>query len=394
MFRNAAATGVLDPHTGAVPTKIAEWARQHVKSALSGSGIQLDGAEPWDPQILEPKALVRVLVRGTLGGGEAYADGEWECDSLDELVFRLLKSDIDENWDSRPGLSLHAVLAKLLNRQARSLARQNVHAYYDVGNDLYEAMLGRSMAYSCGYWRSAATLDEAQDAKHDLICRKLQLRPGIRILDVGCGWGAFAKFAAQHYGAIVTGVTLSAAQAEFALQFCAGLPVEIRRQDYREMSEQYDRIVSMGMFEFVGPANYKTYFRCMRNALTDDGLFFLQTIGGLQSASSMDRWIARSIFPNAVLPSASQIADAFEGVFVAEDWHNLGAHYDKTLMAWHANFEAAWPRFVDRYGQRFRRIWRYYLLSSAGSFRASRNQLWQVVFSKRGASPDYQRPLL
>ena len=394
MLRNEAAAGVLGHHTGVAPTRIAKWARQRIESTLLGSGIELDGTEPWDPQILQPKALVRVLVRGTLGGGEGYAHGEWECRSLDELVFRLLKSDIDEKWDARPVLSLRKLLAKLLNRQSRSLARENVHTHYDIGNDLYEAMLGRSMAYSCGYWRSAATLDEAQDAKHDLICRKLQLRPGIRILDIGCGWGAFARFAAQHYGATVTGVTLSSAQAEFALQFCAGLPVEIRQQDYRDLRGQYDRIVSVGMFEHVGPANYKTYFQCVRKALADDGLFLLQTIGGLHSVSSMDRWIARYIFPNAVLPSASQIANAVEGLFTAEDWHSLGADYDKTLMAWHANFEAAWPRLAERYGQRFHRVWRYYLLSSAGSFRARRNQLWQVVFSKRGVWRGYQRPLI
>jgi cyclopropane-fatty-acyl-phospholipid synthase len=252
-------------------------------------------------------------------------------------------------------------------------------------------MLGPTMAYSCGYWRKANTLEEAQNAKHELACRKLGLRDGLRVLDIGCGWGGFAKYAATHYGVEVTGVTLSMAQAEYAEQRCAGLPVRIELRDYRDVRESFDRIVSIGMFEHVGPGNYREYFESVRRNLAADGLFLLHTIGTLRSKRTMNHWMARYIFPNAVVPSGSQILRAAEGIFVLEDWHNFGADYDKTLMAWHANFEAAWPALCDRYGERFRRMWRYYLLTCAGSFRARQSQLWQVVFSKHGVPGGYAR---
>ena len=156
-------------------------------------------------------------------------------------------------------------------------------------------------------------------------------------------------------------------------------------QDYRDVLGRFDRVVSIGMFEHVGPRNYRTFFELARRVLVvDDGPLLLNTIGGLSSQQSIDPWIGRYIFPNAVLPSTIQIARAAEALFVLEDLHNFGADYDCTLMAWHANFESAWPLLRDRFGERFRRMWRYYLLTCAGIFRARRNQLWQLVFSKKG----------
>jgi cyclopropane-fatty-acyl-phospholipid synthase len=369
------------------------WLYWRVGESLAAAGVELDGPNAWDPQIHRPRALTRLLTEGTRGAGDGYVDGDWDCDAVDELTARLLAAHVDRRWPSTAlfeaagGLAAH-----ITNLQSRARARHDIVAHYDAGNDLYAAMLGRTLAYSCGYWRDAATLDDAQDAKHELICRKLGLQPGMRVLDVGCGWGGFAEFAARHFGVEVTGITISPAQAAYARRRCAALPVVIRELDYRDLSGRFDRVVSIGMFEHVGPRNYDAYFTTVLRLLAPDGLFLLHSIGGLTSESTSDPWIDRHVFPHSVLPSAAQIAHALEGRFVLEDWHNFGADYDRTLMAWHANVEAAWPALGPRYDGRFRRMWRYYLRTCAGAFRARRIQLWQLVLSPAGVAGGYRRP--
>jgi cyclopropane-fatty-acyl-phospholipid synthase len=274
--------------------------------------------------------------------------------------------------------------------QNRRRAFQVGEEHYDIGNDLYEHMLDKRMVYSCGYWKNATHLDEAQEAKLDLVCRKLGLKSGDRVLDIGCGWGSFAQFAACRYGAHVTGVTVSKEQVQFAREQVKGLPVEIRLEDYRDTRGQFDHIVSLGMFEHVGPKNYGAYMGRVHALLRDGGLFLLHTIGAHHSVWHTDPWIHTYIFPNGVLPSVAQVGSAIDRLFVLEDWHNFGADYDKTLMAWYANFERGWEDLAAHYGPRFFRMWRYYLLSCAGSFRARHNQLWQIVLSKRGTSGGYQ----
>jgi cyclopropane-fatty-acyl-phospholipid synthase len=189
----------------------------------------------------------------------------------------------------------------------------------------------------------------------------------------------------------VVGITLSPTQAKYAEIHCADLPVEIRLLDYRDIRGDFDRIVSLGMFEHVGPSNYREYFESVHGNLAKDGLFLLHTIGSLRSGRTLNDWMASYIFPNGVVPSTSQIAGASERLMVLEDWHNFGADYDKTLMAWYANFVSVWPALRETYGNRFQRMWRYYLLTCAGSFRARRSQLWQLVFSKRGVPGGYRR---
>jgi cyclopropane-fatty-acyl-phospholipid synthase len=365
--------------------------RKRFQKMLDPAGITLDGPNPWDPQVRNERLIMRMLLHGTLGAGEAYVDGDWECDRLDELSTRLLAAGLDEKWDTFNAFSALGLLVFLTNRQSRALARRNVEAHYDIGNDLYTAMLGPTMAYSCGYWRNARTLEEAQNAKHELACRKLRLQKGMRVLDIGCGWGAFAHYAVTHYDVEVSGVTVSMAQAQYAARWCADLPVQIELKDYRDVHESFDRIVSIGMFEHVGPRNYRNYFASVRHNLAKDGLFLLHTIGALHPARTMKHWMARYIFPNGVVPSGSQILDSSEWLLVLEDWHNFGAYYDQTLMAWYSNFESTWPSLRERYGERFRRMWRYYLLTCAGSFRARRSQLWQLVFSKNGIPGGYER---
>jgi cyclopropane-fatty-acyl-phospholipid synthase len=251
-------------------------------------------------------------------------------------------------------------------------------------------MLDKQMAYSCGYWRDAGNLDEAQENKLDLICRKLGLQPGTKVLDIGCGWGSLAKYAAEKYKAEVVGITVSQEQVDLARKICGGLPVEIKLMDYRDIRGQFDRIVSVGMIEHVGYKNYRTFMEVTHRCLQGDGLFLLHTIGSNKSRTSVDPWINKYIFPNGMLPSIKQLGSAIEGLFVMEDWHNFSADYDKTLMAWDGRFEDSWEKLKSKYDEGFHRMWRYYLLSCAGSFRARKNQLWQIVLSKRGISGGYQ----
>jgi cyclopropane-fatty-acyl-phospholipid synthase len=365
--------------------------RARVERLLGDAGVTLDGDRPWDPRIHDERLFRRVLAQGSLGLGEAYMDGWWDCPRIDELFHRLLRAGMDRRFlHSLPEL-VEVAKAWLWNLQRASRAREIGRRHYDLGDDLFHAMLGRREIYSCGYWRDAATLDEAQEAKLDLVFRKLGLKPGMRVLDIGCGWGGAARFAARRHQVEVVGITVSEDQVAIGREACRGLPVEIRLQDYRALKGRFDRIFSLGMFEHVGCRNYRRFMQIVRERLEPDGLFLLHTIGGLRSVRSVDPWLGRYIFPNSMLPSMSQICAAIEGLFVMEDWHNFGADYDRTLLHWHQNFEDAWPKLAPCYDERFHRMWRYYLLSCAGTFRARRNQLWQIVLSPHGVSGGYTR---
>ena len=365
--------------------------RQRFEKLLADADIQLDGDRPWDPQIHDERVFQRALANGTLGIGEAYMDGWWDCAAIDTLVEKATRYRATAKLAS-PRDAIDYARAKLTNQQSGRKAWRVGEHHYDLGNDLYEAMLDKRMIYSCGYWAAATDLDQAQLDKLDLIAAKLGLEPGMRVLDIGCGWGGAARHFAETYGCTVVGVTISVEQAELARRACAGLPVEIRVADYRDLNEPFDRIYSIGMFEHVGHKNYRTYMKVVRRCLNaPDALRLLHTIGRLDSHSRIDPWIAKYIFPNSMLPSAALISKAHERVLVLEDWHSFGPDYDRTLMAWHANINAAWDSLPPRYDERFRRMWNFYLLASAGAFRARSNQLWQVVLSRDGL-PDTYRP--
>jgi cyclopropane-fatty-acyl-phospholipid synthase len=316
-------------------------------------------------------------------------DGWWDCDQIDELARRLVGADLNHIIRS-PKELIDCLQARCMNRQCRSRAWLVGRHHYDIGDDLYRSMLDDKMLYSCAYWRDADDLDAAQEAKLELIAGKLRLQPGMKVLDIGCGWGGSAWYLARNHGVTVTGVTISKNQAAAASELCRGLPVDIRLEDYRNLTGRFDRIFSVGMFEHVGYKNHKPFMRIVRDLLGEDGIFLLHTIGSNRKSVRTDPWIERYIFPGSTIPSPSQIATACEGLFILEDWHNFGVDYDKTLMQWHRNFEAAWPRLADRYNERFYRMWRYYLLSCAGSFRARKNQLWQLVLSPSGLKNGYQ----
>ncbi len=366
--------------------------RNRVESLLAEAGVEVGGRRPQDIQVHDPHWYARVLAQGSLGLGESYMDGSWDANALDVFLLHLMRARLDERVHGWGEIG-DALRARLFNLQAGSGSYEVGRRHYDLGNDLYQAMLGRRLVYSCGYWAQARDLDAAQEAKLDLICRKLGLRAGQHVLDIGCGWGEALKFAAERYGVSGVGITISAEQAVFARQLCAGLPIEIRLQDYRELDERFDAVFSVGMFEHVGDKNYPAYFEMARRCLRPEGLFLLHTIGANVSRHRTDPWIARYIFPNSMLPSARQIAEASEGLFVMEDWHNFGADYDLTLQAWRANVEAAWEGLdAQRYDERFRRMWRFYLAASMASFRCRHAQLWQLVLSPEGVPGGYRAP--
>jgi cyclopropane-fatty-acyl-phospholipid synthase len=362
---------------------------------LKPTGARFDGDRPWDIQIRNPDTYRRILVAGSLGFGEAYMDGLWDSEQLDELFTRLLRADLDRRIQGL--LRLRLLFASLgnylrhclLNLQSCSRAFQVGEHHYDIGNDVFQAMLDSRLCYSCGYWPEAEDLETAQFNKLDLVCRKLQLSPGERLLDIGCGWGSLARFAAEHYGVEVTGITISREQMKLAQERCRGLPVEIRLLDYRELEGRFDKVVSIGMFEHVGEKNYRTYFRTVNRVMAPDGLFLLHTIGNYRTQTVTDPWIHKYIFPNGQIPSAQRIAQAIEPNLIFRDWHNFGPDYDRTLMAWWDRFERAWPNLRAGYDERFYRMWKYYLHCCAGYFRSGHGQLWQIVLSRRGTNRDY-----
>jgi len=291
---------------------------QIVQDFLNRADVRINGKRPSDIQVNNQGLYLRVLLGGSIALGEAYMDGWWECKALDQLVDRLLRARFDIKIRAISYLAWNNIKARIINQQRRSKAYVIGERHYDIGNDLYKNMLDKGMNYSCGYWKNAKTLDKAQEAKLDLICKKLKLKPGMTVLDIGCGWGSLAKFAAEKYHVKVVGITVSKEQVRFARELCKGLDVDIRLQDYRDLREKFDCVVSVGMFEHVGYKNYRKFIKVIEHCLEDSGLFLLHTIGGNKSVICLDPWINKYIFPNGMLPSAKQITKAYEGIFKLE----------------------------------------------------------------------------
>ena len=364
--------------------------RSTVEKILLAANVKINGDRPWDIQVRNNNFYWHFLAGGSLALGETYMAGWWDAASPDEFVCRILKADIKKHAPLTAGVLWDFGVNLLTNRQSIGKSFNIGKKHYDIGNDLYAVMLDKRLTYTCGYWSNASNLDEAQEAKLELVCKKLGIRPGQTILDIGCGWGSFAKYAAEKYKARVVGITISKEQANMGIKLCRGLPVEIKLLDYRKIEGRFDHVVSLGMFEHVGPKNYRNYMKIVHRSLKDDGLFLLHTIGASKQNFLTDPWIEKYIFPDGFIPSAKRIIKAINGLFIMEDWHNFGADYDKTLMAWYKNFDANWNKLKAKYGDQFYRMWKYYLLCCAGAFRARHNQLWQIVFSKRGVPGGYQ----
>jgi cyclopropane-fatty-acyl-phospholipid synthase len=360
-----------------------------VRDILAIAEVGCDGEQPWDLDVTSKDFYRRLLGQGAMALGETYMDGLWECEKLDVFIDKVLRAGL-EHKISMWRLLGPVIWSKLVNLQSPARAFNIGKHHYDIGNQLFKLMLDESMTYTCGYWKDADNLADAQRAKLDLVCRKMGLQAGMKVLDIGCGWGSFARFAAQNYGVKVVGVTVSQEQIDLGRELCAGLDVELRYQDYRDVDDRFDRVVSIGMFEAVGPKNYRTYMQTVERCLEDEGLFLLHTIGTNTPDLQADPWTVKYIFPGGYLPLQKQIDAASQGIFIMEDWHNFGADYDPTLMAWMTNVDANREQIRQLgYDERFYRMWRYWLLASAGSARARRNQLWQMVYSKQGLANGY-----
>ncbi|MDB5506890.1 MAG: cyclopropane fatty acyl phospholipid synthase [Devosia sp.] len=361
------------------------------EKVLADADIVIGGSRPFDLTVHDERLYDRVLAFGHLGFGEAYMDGWWDCPAPDQFIARMLRSGVVDRLPIDLGTLVSLARSRLINPQ-RLRVNEVAHKHYDIGNDLYAHMLDRRMIYSCGYWKDATTLDAAQEAKLDLICRKAGLEPGMKVLDIGSGWGGFLKFAAERYGIEGLGITISKEQVALATAQAGDLPVRYELIDYKALTGKFDRIISIGMFEHVGYKNYRAYFQKVRELLVDDGLFVLHTIGSNVTRTAGDPWSEKYIFPNGMLPSVTQIGKAHEKLFTLEDWHNFGAYYDPTLMAWLANFKRSWPELQgEKYDSRFYRMWTYYLQLFAGLFRSRDLQLWQMVFSPKGVTGGYRR---
>lgn len=362
-------------------------AKRLVQNLAGEIGITIDGSRPWDVQVRDDRFYARVVAGGSLGLGESYMDGWWHCDDLIELHSRIAQSDVEDKTNRSLRARLKSWQAQMLNLQSRRRAPIVAKRHYDVTIEHYRNMTDKWITLSCGYWKEAETLTEAQEAKLDLICRKLRLSAGDRVLDIGCGFGSFARFAAERYGCSVSAINISSQQVREARALCQGLPVTVHHCDYRDIPRlvrdngKYERVLSVEMFEHVGYKNHRTYMEIVHGSLRDGGLFLLQTAGGNVSNYQNDDWFDKYIFPNAVVPSVQQIGDAISGLFVLEDWHSFGLDYVRTFSAWFEQFDRTWMKSRN---DPFYRMWKYYLLSGAGGFKARRRQLWQLLLSKGG----------
>lgn len=362
--------------------------REMLASLLEKADIRLNGDRPWDVRVHNEELFKRIVQQGTIGIGEAYMEGWWDCDRIDELFYKAIMAHLEDRFSSQtlPGRLLK-FYQSLFNLQTRSHAFEVGKKHYDFGNDMFTWMLGPTMNYSCGYWRNADSLDEAQTDKMDLICRKLYLEPGMKVLDIGCGWGSLGIYMRDKYKTNVSGISVSREQIEYARQKAPDINWIL--DDYRSLNGKYDRIVSVGMFEHVGYKNYNEFMATVRRLLDDKGLFLLHTIGSNHQRKGTDPWIDKYIFPNGMLPSQENLVKSFVDLFIMEDWQNFGADYDKTLMAWEQRFEQGCDENRFKHDERMRRMFRYYLLTCAGAFRARDMQLWQVVLSPHGVAGGY-----
>jgi cyclopropane-fatty-acyl-phospholipid synthase len=361
-------------------------ASEMCRELLAGADIIVGGDRPWDIQIHDERVWSRVLRDGTLGAGETFVEGWWDTPALDQFIDHTqrttLSDTLRDNWMVVP----HVLRAKVMNLQNLRRSSDNAQRHYDIGNDLYVAMLDKRLLYTCAFYGNGARdLDEAQEHKLALVAKKIGLRDGMRVLDLGCGWGGFSAYCAER-GARVTSYTVSEEQVRWIKDKYGHLPIDIHLEDYRKASGQYDAVVSIGLMEHVGPKNYRAYMELAERCLAPGGVAFVHTIASNKPRAHIDPWFDKYIFPNAVLPTLAQLITAMEGIFVPEDVHNIGEDYDRTLLAWWERFDAAWPELRAKYGEPFYRMWKFYLLASAGAFRSRSQHLFQLVMTRRGTS--------
>ena len=373
-----------------------------LESLLAGTGVKLDGGRPWDIRVNDER-LYRRALRGSLGLGESYMDGDWDCEALDEMFRRVLSSDIQHKPLIRAAGAAKELRSRFMNLQTKSRSRAVAEEHYDIDHRMYALFLGPWNQYTCCFFDSTADLQRAEEIKLEMLCDKLELKAGDRLLDIGCGWGGFAKYAAQTRGCEVTGISLSEEQIRYAVEYTKGLPVTIHKLDYRDLPQSglppFDKISIVGMIEHVGYRNYAPLMGVVHQMLKPDGLFLLHTIGNCEKTTVVDPWIEKYIFRNSMAPAMSQLSDAVEGKFVVEAWENYGHHYVPTLQAWYDRFNANWDRIralptKKPFDERFRRLWNYYLMSSKAAFDVEKLHLWQLVMTRRNSGRGVYRRVM
>jgi len=371
--------------------------KNRIEGILNEIGVTINGNKPYDLKINNKQFLTKMMLSASpsIDAGEAYMNGDWDCEQLEELFFRICKSEMDSELYSKFGSFFYTLKNSIINQQSPSKSHEVAKKHYNLGNRFYELMLGKSMAYTCSYWKNAHSLDEAQFDKYDLICKKLYLKPGEKVLELGCGWGGLAKYMAEKYGCEVVAIDIGEQPSSYAKKLCKDLPVTVHQCDYRSthiynpQNKPFDKIVSVGVLEHVGYKNYTPFLNIANSFIKPDGIFLLHSIGGNVSLNYCDPWINKYIFPNGMLPSIKQLGEALEHKFIVEDLQNFGAYYDKTLMAWRSNLNNNWDELKPSYDERFRRMMNYYLASCAGGFRARSMQLWQYVLTPKGMLNGY-----
>ena len=361
-----------------------------VKDLLAYAHITINGSKAHDIQVHDDRFYDLIIQKGTLGMGEAYMAKFWDCEDIPQMMANFSTAKLSRKVKGNIHFAINRYRSILFNEGTKDKALFGVQSHYDIGNDLYQAMLDERMVYTCAYWNDANTLANAQEDKLELICRKLMLEPGMTILDIGGGWGSFAKYAAQKYKAKVTVVTNSKEQIKLGSEMCKDLDVTFEFKDYRDVQGQFDRVLSVGMFEHVCYKNHQSYMDTVNRCLKENGISLLHTMGRKEALTrGNDQWITKYIFPNTQVPSVGQIGQAIDGLFVMEDWENLSTDYEKTLLAWHENFVTNWNQIKNNYDETFYRMWTYYLLICAGWYRSRVLQLWQVVLTKNGIPGGY-----
>lgn len=365
---------------------------------------ELDIVNGRDIVVHDDRFYEKVLRQQTRGLGESYVNGWWDTPDITKLIITVIRGlpQIRKHLKINLSLIFSQFAGSFYNRQAKQRNARDVQAHYDIGNELYEIMLDKNMVYSCAYFQDPLwTLEQAQEAKIDLVYRKLHIpnqgigTDPVRVLDIGCGWGFGLIHGARYYNIEGVGLTLSQNQFESGQRLTKKLPVEIRLQDYRDLpdEEKFDAIFSIGMFEHVGRKNYSQLMHVVEKHLKPNGLFLLHTIGTAKPGP-LEPWMNKYIFPGAYLPSRTLISESTEKLFVLQDFQNFGLHYARTLEEWYQRFMKGWPILRDLrpelYTDRFFRMWKYYLLSSAAGFYTGRNDLWQFVFSKQPLDHVYQ----
>ncbi|MGY1683784.1 cyclopropane fatty acyl phospholipid synthase [Geodermatophilus sp. SYSU D01176] len=354
-----------------------------VRRLLRAADIVIGGDRPWDICVLDDRFYGTVLRQGSLGFGESYMRNWWCAEDLEDVIFRLIGVGLDRAVRLLPARISAAVTGAVTNQQTIEKSTAVAERHYNLGNDLFFALLGKYRNYSCAYFDGTDSLDDAQVRKMDLVCRKLELGESDHLLDVGGGWGHLAHYAATHYGCRVTSINISDEQIRYARDLCSDLPVDVQKCDYREVTGSYTKIAVIAMLTHVGPKNYRRFMQIMHGHLADDGSMLVESIGGRFSNTTTEPWIQKYIFPGGVIPSMRQFESAISGYFTATELVEWGQHYVPTLRAWHANLMAAWPTLSDKYSETTRLMMEYYLLASAAAFRAGRLKYWHLALARR-----------